>query len=104
MPVFMWISKHAPENCPVFSPKHRKSTIELFEKAEALEKKHGIKILGSWTDFPQHIVYHVMEGSLDAMRELLMEPVIMEWLSFNTMEIKTLIKDKEALQMLKQAK
>jgi hypothetical protein len=104
MPVFMCISKHAPENCPAFSPKHRKSTLDLLGSMESLAKKHGIKMLGSWTDFPEHITYMVMEGSFEAMMKLQTEPLIMEWLSFNSMETKILFKNKEVLEMLKKVK
>ena len=104
MPVFMCISKHAPENCPAFSPKHRKSTVELFEKMDSLAKKYRVKVLGSWTDFPEHIVYMVMEGSFDAMMKMQMEPLLMEWLSFNSMEAKALFKNEEVLEMLKKVK
>ena len=104
MPVFMCISKHAPENCPAFSAKHRKSTMELLGKTDSLAKKYGIKVLGSWTDFPEHIVYMVMEGSFDAMMKMQMEPLLMEWLSFNLMETKVLLKNEEVLEMLKKVK
>ncbi|HVO37378.1 MAG TPA: DUF3303 family protein [Candidatus Acidoferrum sp.] len=100
----MCISKHAPENCPAFSAKHRKSTLELFEKMDKLAKKHGVKVLGSWTDFPEHIVYMVVEGSFDAMMKMQMEPLLMEWLSFNSMEVKALFKNEEVLEMLKKVK
>ena len=104
IPVFISISKHAPENCPAFSPKHRKSTLELFEKMETLAKKHGVKMLGSFTDFPQHLVYMILEGNFEAMQKLQMEPQVMDWLSFNTMETKTVMKNQEVLKMLKKLK
>ena len=104
MPVFMCISKHAPENCPAFSPKHRKSTLDLLGNMESLAKKIGIKMLGSWTDFPEHIVYMVMEGNFDAMQKLQMEPAMMDWLSFNSMETKIVLKNEEVLEMLKKVK
>ncbi len=104
MPVFMLISHHAPENCPAFSEKHRKSTISLLGNVESLAKKHQMKILGSWTDFPVHIIYMVFEGSLDSLQKLLMEPELMEWLSFNKMETKIVMKNEEILALLKKAK
>jgi len=104
MPVIMCISQHAPENCPAFSEKHRKSTIALIDKVDSLAKKHKVKVLGSWTDFPQHLVYMVFEGNFDALQKLQMEPALMEWLSFNKMETKTVLKNEEVLAMLKKAK
>ena len=61
-------------------------------------------MLGSWTNFPEHTVYMVMEGSFEAMMKLQMEPLMMEWLSFNSMETKVLFKNEEVLEMLKKAK
>jgi hypothetical protein len=104
MAVFLSISKHAPENCPAFSEKHRKSTLELLSNMEKLAKKHGLKCLGSWTDFPEHLVYWVLEGDLDAMEKLQMEPRVMEWLSFNTIETKVVIKNEDVLEMLRKIK
>jgi hypothetical protein len=104
MPVFMSTSKHAPENCPAFSEKHRKSTMELLDKMDSLAKMHEVKVLGSWSDFPQHLVYMVMEGSFEAMQKLMMEPALMEWLSWNSMEIKSVFKNEEILTMLKMVK
>jgi hypothetical protein len=78
--------------------------MELIGKIDSLAKKYRIKMLGSWTDFPEHIIYMVMEGSFDAMMKMQMEPLLMEWLSFNSMETKVLLKNEEVLEMLKKVK
>jgi hypothetical protein len=77
--------------------------LELLATIGALTKKHGIKLLGSWTDFPEHIIYWVFEGTLDAMQKLQMEPCMMAWLSWNTMERKIVNKNEDILEMLKKA-
>jgi hypothetical protein len=46
----------------------------------------------------------VMEGSFDAMQKLQMEPAMMDWLSFNSMETKIVLKNEEVLEMLKKVK
>jgi hypothetical protein len=104
MPVSMYISRHTPNDCPAFHEKHRKSTVELIGTMDALTKKHGIKLLGSWTDFPEHIIYMVFEGNLDAMQKFQMEPCMMEWLSWNTIDRRLMSKNEEVLEMLKKAK
>jgi hypothetical protein len=38
------------------------------------------------------------------MMKMQMEPLLMEWLSFNLMEIKVLLKNEEVLEMLKKVK
>jgi hypothetical protein len=78
--------------------------LEFIETIDSLTKKHGIKLLGSWTDFPEHVIYMVFEGNLDAMQELQMEPCFTAWLSWNTMERKIVNKNEEILKMLKKAK
>ena len=88
----------------MFSEKHRKSTIEVIDKVGSLTKKHGIKMLGSWTDFPQHLIYMVFEGSFDVVQKLWMEPDMMGWLSWNTIESKTVLTMEEVFAMLKKAK
>lgn len=103
MPAFMWISRHTPNDCPAFHEIHRKATVELISTIDSLTKKHGIKLLGSWTDFPEHIIYMVFEGSLDAMQKFQMEPCITAWLSWNTMERKIVNKNEDILEMLKKA-
>ena len=71
---------------------------------ESLTKKHGIKMLGSWTDFPQHIIYMVFEGSFDALQKMQMEPDLVGLLSWNTMETKTVLTSEEVSAMLKKAR
>jgi len=66
-----------------------------------LGKKHGVKILGQWTDFPQHQIYTVMEGRFEAMQKFMMEPELMEWLSWNTMETKAMLTNEEVLALMK---
>jgi len=46
MPIFLTISRHAPESCPIFNEKSRKMTLELADKIEALAKKNGVKLVG----------------------------------------------------------
>jgi len=101
MPVFLSISKHAPENCPAFSEKHRKSSIEFFDKMDVLAKKNGVKIIGWWTDFPQHLVYMVLESSFEALQKFQMEPLVMDWLAWNSMELKNVLTNEDVLAMLK---
>ncbi len=104
MPVFLSISRHSPENCPAFSEKHRKSAIALFDNMDSLAKKHGVRVVGSYTDFPQHIVYMVLEGSFEALQKLQMEPLLMDWLSWNSMESKLVLTQDDTAGMLKKVK
>ena len=54
MAIFLIVSRHSPENCPINNEKMKKITLQLPEKLGALEKKHGIKRIGAWTVIPEH--------------------------------------------------
>ena len=102
MPIFILISKHSPENCPMFNAKARKVISEAINKSDVLMKKHKVKNLGSWAVENEHTAYEVYEApSLDAFMALGMEPAIMAMSEFSTMEIKVAISMEEAAQMLK---
>jgi len=103
MPTFLVISKHSPENCPMFNEKARKVQMELMNKSDELMKKHGVKNLGSWAVPTEHLSFEVYEApSLDAFGKLGMEPEILALSEFETYEIKLATSFEEAAQMLKQ--
>ena len=55
MAIFLIVSRHSPENCPLNNEKMKTITLELPEKLGALEKKHGVKRIGAWTVIPEHL-------------------------------------------------
>ena len=62
MPVFLIIGRHHAENCPMYNEKTRKVAMEYFSKEGELLKKHGIKSLGSWTAYGEHLMVTVYEA------------------------------------------
>ena len=56
MAIFLIVSRHSPENCPINNEKMKKITLESPEKLVGLEKKHGIKRTGALTVIPEHLV------------------------------------------------
>jgi hypothetical protein len=105
MPIFILISKHSPENCPMFNAKTRKIMMETNEKSDGLMKKHGVKLLGEWTVPNEHLDFGVYEApNLDAFMKLGMEPAIMALSEFLTYEIKIAMSSEEVEQMLKHAR
>jgi L-rhamnose mutarotase len=73
----------------MFNDKSRQIHLDLFNKLEILLKKYNITFLGAWFDLPAHTLYEVYEApSLEAFQSMGMEPEIMQWSAFNTMEIK----------------
>ena len=105
MPTFLLISRHSPENCPMFNEKARKVTLQLVNKMEGLLKKHGVKMVGLWQVPTEHLIFEVHEApSLEAFQKLGREPEIQAWYAYNTVEMKLAISSEEAAQMLLQAK
>jgi len=104
MPTFLLISRHSPENCPMFNEKARKVSMQLVNKQEELMKKHGIKLVGFWQVPTEHLMFQVYEvPSLEAFQKLGREPEVQAWYAYNTVEIKIAISAEEAAQMLQQA-
>jgi hypothetical protein len=103
--LYMSVSTHAPENCPAFNPKTRAIFHAYFAKAEALSKKYGVKIVGSWTDHPAHTNYVVMDiPSEEAAIGFMMEPEIHAMLGFCTMRSFPVMTDEQTLKIIKEAK
>jgi hypothetical protein len=103
MPTFLLISRHSPENCPMFNEKVRKVLLELAGKMDRLLKKHGVKSLGTWSAPTEHLTFDLYEApSLDAFEKLGMEPEIVAVSEFETYEIKLAYGMEESMRMLQQ--
>jgi hypothetical protein len=104
MPIFLIISRHSPENCPMNNEKMKKITLELPDKLGGLEKKHGIKRVGVWTVIPEHLLVWVYEApSSEVLQKFSMEPEIAKWMAWNTSEIKLAMSLEESMKLLKKA-
>ncbi|MCP8311632.1 MAG: hypothetical protein L6M37_01600 [Candidatus Methylarchaceae archaeon HK02M1] len=103
MPTFLEISRHSPENCPVYNEKFKKMLSAGLDKLEGLLNKHGVKTIGGWTVFTEHLTFVVYEApSLEAFQKFMMEwEEITKSSSYMTTEIKTAIGMEEAQKMLK---
>lgn len=105
MPIFLVISRHSPEDCPLFNEKARKVYLEYFSKLDGLMKKHGVKSLGSWNVLTEHLAVIVGEApSLDAFQKLGMEPEVMALNAYSTYEVKVASSMEDAAKMLRKAK
>jgi len=105
MAIFLVISKHSPENCPMFNAKSMKVFMDAMGKSEALMKKHKVKLLGSAEVVNEHSSYEIYEApSFEDFDALGMEPEIMAMGQFVTMEIKPAMSFEEVEQMLKHMK
>ena len=90
--------------CPMNNEKAKKITLEAFEKLEPLTKKHGVKVVGSWAEFEEHLTVMVFEASFEAFGKLSMEPEVMRLMAINTSSVKIVMNMDEASKILKQLK
>jgi hypothetical protein len=97
----MQISKHSPENCPAFNKDSKKTMLALMPLIDPAAAKHGVKVVGMWTDLGAHTFYAVFETpGLDAYWAFLNEPELMGWLSFNKVENRPLVGPEEVQAIL----
>jgi L-rhamnose mutarotase len=73
----------------MFNEKTRQIHKNLLSRLESFLKKYQITLLGAWFVLPEHTLYEVFDApSLEAFQKMAMEPEILQWSAFNTMEIK----------------
>jgi hypothetical protein len=104
MPIQMAFMQFSPETDPMFNEKSRKVLMDYMGKREALHKKHGVKSLASWLVPYEHLLISVVEGSLDGINNLSMEPDNVAIYAYCTYDMKIALSVEEATKMLKQAK
>jgi hypothetical protein len=100
--LFLQISKHSPESCPMHNEKAKKALVGLMAKMGPLTKKHGIKLVGSWTSVPEHLIVSVYDvPKMEALMKFAMEPEVMSWLAYNTTETRPVMTLEEVMKLLK---
>jgi hypothetical protein len=99
--LFLQISKHAPESCPMHNEQAKKVTADLMAKMDQLTKKYGIKIVGGWNSMSDHSVVVVYDvSSFEALMNFSMEPEVMAWTGYNDTETKPVITIEESMKLL----
>jgi len=87
----------------MFNEKTRQIHVNLLNKLESLLKKYNISLLGAWFVLPEHTLYEVFDApGLDVFQKMAMEPEIVQWSAFNTMEIKMVTTVHDVMGLLKQ--
>lgn len=100
--LFLQISRHSPESCPMHNEKVKKATVDLMAKFGSLTKKHGIKVIGGWHSSPDHQTVIVFDApNLDSVMKFSMEPEVMIWSGYHTTEIKPVVTLEESMKFLK---
>jgi len=73
----------------MFNEKTRLIHLNLLNKLESLLKKYNTSMLGAWFVLPEHTLYEVFEApGLEVFQKMAMEPELVQWSAFNTMEMK----------------
>jgi uncharacterized protein with GYD domain len=99
--LFLQISKHAPESCPMHNEKAKKATTDLMAKMDQLTKKYGIKTVGGWNSMSDHSVVVVYDvPSFEALMKFSMEPLVMDWSGYHTTETKPVVTIEESMKLL----
>jgi len=98
--LFLQISKHAPESCPIHNEKHKKATMDLMANLDKLQKKYGVKEIGSWLSMPNHLNVSVYDApNMEAIIKFSMDPVVVAWLAYNDSETFPVTTAEEAVKI-----
>jgi hypothetical protein len=105
MPTFLVISKHSPDNCPMFNEKAKKAMLAYLNKMDVWAKKYGLKVLAAASVPNEHLNAMICEApSLEAMEKAGTEPEIIALGAYNTIEIKTALNTEETKKMMLQTR
>ena len=98
---FVMISRHTAESCPMNNGKTRQIAMEAMAALPEAAKKFGIKVVGSWSVNPEHLMIQVFDAvNLDSILKFSMEPALLKWWSFNTSEIKAATTLEETIKLV----
>ena len=99
--LFLQISKHAPESCPMHNEKVKKVTADLMAKMDQLTKKYEIKTVGGWNSMSDHSVVVVYDvPNFEALMKFSMEPEVTAWTGYNDIETKPVVTIEESMKLL----
>jgi hypothetical protein len=100
--LYMQISTHSPESCPMHNEKVKKATVDLMMKMDSLTKKHKIKVIGGWHSGSDHQSVVVFDApSIDSVMGFSMEPEVMIWTSYHNTVVKPVTTLEESMKFLK---
>ncbi len=104
MALFLSIIRHGAAECAAHNEYYRKALLEGMPQMEDLAKKHGIKIVGSWTVHPKHFQVNVYDApNFEALMAYCMEPPMKKVLDMYDWDLWPCITREEVAQTLMQA-
>jgi hypothetical protein len=96
---------HSPESCPIGNRKNLLAMEEWFKKVDALAAKHGIKVIGIWTDRWGHKSWAVYDiPSSEDFEAFEQEPENLAKVTFNDVETRTVTLPSQTLAFFAQLK
>ncbi len=100
MPIFILISKHTAESCPIHNEEMKKLGLEVTAKMGEMAKQLGIKVLGDYGVLPEHTEYLIVEGTYDAMQRIMADPLMIQWVSRTTTEMKVAVPEADLIKSM----
>ncbi len=98
----MQVAKHSPEVCPAYNDKYKAVTLKWFESADRLCAKFGIKMVGFWTDHPNHHVFMLFDTpNMDALMGMSMQPEVVAMMAFQTIKTFPVMDFKQTWDIIK---
>jgi hypothetical protein len=99
------IYSHCPESCPIGNPNNLKITMNWLNKVDTLAAKHGVKVVGIWTDRWGHKSWAVYDiPSMEAFEKFEQEPENLAKITFTDVETRTVTVPCQTLAFLDKIK
>jgi len=100
--LYMIVSKHSPESCPVANITTREKLVSANQHLNDVTKALGVNVIGTWTDMPAHMVFMLVDAPKpEALSKMAVELHLADWNTSITHPIITL---QEAMTQLQQQK
>ena len=97
--LYMLISTHSPENCPMGNLEMAKKAQSAWQNAEVVGKKLGVTTKGSWASIGPHKTFMLLDAPNEfAINQMGMELGLIAW---NTSDIYPVMTMEEGMARLK---
>ncbi len=96
---------HSPESCPIGNRKNMQTTIDWLTKVDELAAKHGLKVVGIWTDRWGHKSWAVYDTpNMEVFERFEQEPENLEKVTFTDVETRTVTVPSQTLAFFEKLK
>ena len=89
MPDFSVVMTHTAGSCPIFKAETMKKFKEFSENKEEAAKKHGVKVVSTWSPTREHQTFWIVEApSQKAVEDYFKEIGFTFWNKFEIQKVK----------------